>query len=119
MRKCFELFYKSTTFKIKNLYFLLLIFFICKINSADEVPYLKAIYLGNNHYYLVYPTQLNYFEPDVTNVLVTKFTTSNQKIQSVDEIKFINFGDFKDNNNNNILIVKNYLYNFKSIYKSF
>ena len=99
MIKSFCLSYKSISLKKIYIFFiLLLIFFISKINSAGEGSYLKVIYLGNNHYYLIYPSQFNYFEPDVTNKLVTQFSTNTQKIQSVDELKFINFCDFKDNN---------------------
>ena len=72
MIKNFGFFSKSISLKKIHIFFILLIiFFICKIKSADVVPYLKSIYIGNNHYYLVFPNQINYFEPDVTNVLVT------------------------------------------------
>ena len=109
MIKNFGFFSTSISLKKIHIFFILsLIFFICKIKS-DVVPYLKSIYIGNNHYYLVFPNQINYFEPDVTNVLVTSFK-NNQKLQSTNELKFINFGDFKVDNNNNILVFKNYLY---------
>ena len=109
MVKTFGIFSKSMSLKKITIFFILLIiFFICKIKS-DVVPYLKSIYIGNNHYYLVFPNQINYFEPDVRNVQVTAFK-NNQKLQSTDELKYINFGDFKVSNNYNILVFKNYLY---------
>ena len=118
MIKWFELFYKSILSKKINLFFLIIIFNFYKINSADVVPYLKVIYIGNNFYYLIYPEQINYYKPDVTNILVHSLN-GGQKIQSEEELKMVNFGDFKDNNNKNILIIKKYLhYVFEDDYSS-
>ena len=64
MIKSFGIFSKSMPLKKITIFFIYLIFFICKIKSADTIPYLKSIYIGNNHYYLVFPNQINYFEPD-------------------------------------------------------
>ena len=109
MNKYFELFYKSISNERRNLFFLIIIFFTCKIKSEDVIPYLKALYIGNNYYYLIFPDQINYYKPDVTNVLLHSLNNGN-KFQSKEELKMTNYGQFNDNNSKNIIIFKDYLY---------
>ena len=110
MIKWFQLFYKSTLSKHRNLFFFIIIFIIYKINSEEIVaPYLKAIYIGNGFYYLIFPDQINYYKPDVKNVEVHSLNSGN-KIQSKEELKMINYGQFNDDNYKNIIIFKDYLY---------
>ena len=110
MIKWFQLFYKSTLSKHRNLFFFIIIFIIYKINSEEIIaPYLKAIYIGNGFYYLIFPDQINYYKPDVKNVVVHSLSNGN-KIQSKEELKMINYGQFNDDNYKNIIIFKDYLY---------
>ena len=90
----------------RNTFLILMIILIYKTNSQQ---YFKAIYIGNNYYYLIFTGGFNYYKIGSNKSLYS--FSSDQKIQSQGELNMINFGKFvTDLTKDNILIVKNYAY---------
>ena len=89
-----------------NIFLIIIIILIYKTNSQQNF---KAVYIGNNYYYLIFTDSINYYKIGNNKIIYT--LKSNQKIQSEGDLNCIDFGEFiTDLTKDNILIIKNYAY---------
>ena len=103
-----EIFF-SNIFYLK---FFLLFNFIIKNYKSQHPPYFKMLLISDYKYYYINTNNLYfYFSPSATHLW--EFT-SQQQLNTEEDAEKINFGIYKKNNNiEDLIIVKNYVYAVK------
>ena len=106
----------SNIFYLKFFTFLFSNFLIKNYKNADYHPYMRMLYRSDNNYYYINYYKLYYYLAGVANaqpVQKVQFSFNDQYLESEEDVDKISLGIFKNNDVEDLIVIRNYVYAVK------